>query len=94
MEQPRIELQRHFNIDLMQVDFNGGVNAATIKRGDGHAIVMNKSLDDKHQAAAFLHEMLHLYHNDNEYQGNIYQLEQERKQELRDLLQILIEEDL
>lgn len=60
--------------------------------GNTYTIYINSELSDDDQAAAFLHEALHLYHDDTNRKDPADAIEQERHAEIKRLLQTLSQE--
>lgn len=58
-----------------------------------YVVAINEDLCDLERAAAFIHEMLHIYHNDFQDARPVAEVEKERRKELIQLLRLLIEED-
>jgi len=69
--------------------------ACTLDKRDGKIIVaLNADLTEDEQAAAFLHEMLHLYHGDlNKENTTAREIEEERQEEMQRLLRINTAQD-
>lgn len=58
-----------------------------------YVVAINEDLCDLERAAAFIHEMLHIYHNDFQDDRPAFEVEKERRKELIQLLRLLVEED-
>lgn len=59
---------------------------------DNYIIYLNSTKTDDERAAAFLHECLHIYHNDFDSNNAAGNIEQARHSELLHILQILKQE--
>lgn len=62
------------------------------KAEDDYTIILNTDLPDTERAAAFLHEMLHIWHNDFASGKSVDQIEQERHVEMERILEILLKQ--
>lgn len=95
MEQVNFTDERDIHIKFGRTAMPDTIGGVTRARGalDDFAVLINSTLDDKHQAKAFLHEMLHVYHRDAWSDLDREAIEAERRAELRELLQLLIEEE-
>jgi len=62
------------------------------KENDDYTILLNTELSDTEKAAAFLHEMLHIWHNDFASGKSVDQIEQERHAEMEKIMEILLEQ--
>ena len=73
-------------------------NAATVGQtatGDqeNYLTFINPGCEDLKRTAAFLHEMLHIYHNDFIDERPVEEIEADRRKELIQVAKYLIEED-
>ena len=69
-----------------------GVRGMSTTDGNKAFIMVNSEMSEDERAAAFLHEMLHIWHGDHE--GTGADVEAERHAELMRVLEILKEEEL
>lgn len=58
---------------------------------DAYTVCLASDQDDQQAAAAFIHEMLHVYHRDHERTVAVDQLEEERHREAESILRILLQ---
>lgn len=92
-------MKRDIRIDLRTAALPHSFNGATVYdetaagAGDEYLVMLNDTKDTKRQAAAFLHEALHIYHEDFKATRPVAEIEAERRAELRELLEILIEDE-
>ncbi len=84
-------------IRLVRADGPDSIGGTTspmpVKNGEGYLVWVNTVHSEKRAAASWLHEALHIYHNDFDDPRPVKEIEAERRAELRELLEILIEED-
>lgn len=83
---------REITIRLFEEDMPASIEAVSSKQDKYTAIYLNKNLPDQKRAASFLHEMLHVYHDDNTGTDTV-QIEKDRRRELWDLMLSLLEND-
>ena len=89
--------KRELKIRLVRSDGPETIHGATAQMrddtGEKYAVWINSSRTGKCGAATWLHEMLHIYHDDFSDTRPVKEIEKERRSELIELLEILIEED-
>ena len=82
--------ERKIGIMFKEEKLPGTINGLTVERGkDAYMILLRDDMTETEKAAAFLHEMLHIYHNDHESGKSLDELEKERHAELLELLTYL-----
>lgn len=76
-------MQRTLKLTITVEEMPDGINSAIIEpRGNDYMIAINNRLSQDEQAAAFLHECLHLWHGDCDNPKEADTIEAERRQEL------------
>ena len=84
-------------IRLVKSDGPNSIGGTTVtmpvNRGEGYMVWVNTVHGEKRAAASWLHEALHIYHDDFEDPRPVAEIEAERRAELRELLEILIKDD-
>lgn len=86
-------MKRTVNLTITAEDLPEGVHGTIFATAAGYYILTNARETDTEQAAAFLHECLHLYHDDLNAGRSADEIEQERHRELAELLKVLHETD-
>lgn len=85
---------RSVSIDIIYGDIPDTVSGAvTSQDSSRYTILLNSNKSEEEQAAAFLHECLHIYHGDLSSNRSADDIEAERHKELISLLTILKEGD-
>lgn len=89
---------RRVDLKIAAVPLPDTTRGATDKQpdADGHeryTVAINSGMDELQKAAAFIHEALHIYHNDFEQPGTLEEIEGERRDELIGILECLIQQD-
>lgn len=84
-------MTRKINLIITTEDLPEGVHGAAFQDKDGYMILINGAEPKPNQAAAFLHECLHIWHDDHNDTRAADTIEAERHEELRKLLEILTE---
>lgn len=82
-------MKRTVNLTITAEDLPEGVHGTIFATAAGYYILTNSRETDTEQAAAFLHECLHLYHNDLDAQRSADEIEKDRHEELTELLKVL-----
>ena len=93
-----IQILRRISIKQGEAAFPESVHGLTLLTAktderEDYTVLINSSLNSRRQAATFLHEMLHIFHEDFDGKRAVKEIEAERRAELRELLEILIRED-
>ncbi len=90
-------MERNINIRLIELNIPNEINRAVILNektlGEAYIVALNKQKNDLEKAAAFLHKALHIYHQDLSNSERVSALETDRKLELLEILQYLINEE-
>ena len=84
-----VAMNKSFKVSVIETslpDSVRGVSAETEARG--YTVILNRDLSEDEKAAAFLHEMLHIYHYDFNSGYDVDQIETARNAELKRLLTI------
>lgn len=84
-------MARNIQLTICRALLPTGAHGAIMATGtdNGYTIVTNQQETETQQAAAFLHECLHLFHDDLNSGGNAAEIEAARHAELIELLEIL-----
>ena len=84
-------MKRDITLHISTAEMPTTVRGVSVpKRGgskDEFLIILNEGLSDSERTAAFLHEMLHIWHGDHEAVTDVDLLEKIRHQELLDIAQ-------
>ena len=87
-------MDRTITMRIITADLPETVNGACTQTGENKFLVtINGIKTDQRQAAAFLHECLHIWHDDFSAGGSIDKIEAHRHREIIDLLQLLRSDD-
>lgn len=91
-------MQRDLSIRLVTVNgypdhFYGATIMHDIKPEEKYTVVLNDDRDDLRKTATFLHEALHIYHQDHISHDDEERIEAERRTELLQILKILTDEE-
>lgn len=78
--------ERTFNLRIIKTPLPGSVKEAAAVIPGGYMVMINESLPEPNQAAAFVHAMLHIWHNDFDAAQPVQQLETERHRETDEIL--------
>lgn len=70
-------------LSISTADLPESVNGLTVNTNDIYNIYVNNKLDPDSQAAAFLHEMLHIWNNDFDSQEEADQIELRTHEQLK-----------
>ena len=91
----RTEMKRKMQIELAEIALPDPFDGATVSDtgGQDFLVVLNSEKDDLRRAAAFLHEMLHIYHNDFESSKSAAEIESERDAELKAIAKFILGEE-
>lgn len=91
----RTQMRRKMKIELAETALPDPIDGATVNDGkrQDFLVVLNSEKDDLRRAAAFLHEMLHIYHNDFESSKSAAEIERERDTELKAIARFILDED-
>lgn len=98
-EEPYIErrttMRRKMKIDLAEMELPDSFDGATVNDGKSQdfLVLINSKENDMRRAAAFLHEMLHIYHNDFESSKSAAEIECERDAELKAIARLILDND-
>ena len=89
---------RRVDLKIAAVPLPDTTRGATDKQPDAdgrerYTVAVNANMDELQKAAAFIHEALHIYHNDFEQPGTLEEIEGERRDELIGILECLIQQD-
>ena len=88
-------MARHIHIKFGKADMPedfGGVTRS-LDREDNYCMLINSALTETKQTAAFLHEALHIYHDDFNSDRPVEVIELERREELKAIARLILEED-
>lgn len=66
-----------------------GIHGISSAEGHHYTILIDSNQRQEEQAAAFLHEMLHIWHGDHESNKSTAEIEEERHEELISILSYL-----
>lgn len=80
---------KDFKVRVRLVDMVEGAQGTIFKVNDSFCVVIDNKLSEDEQAAVFLHEMLHIWHDDSSKECKLAQVEKERAAELPRLLTIM-----
>lgn len=80
---------RKLTILLENMDMPEDIQGATSKKNDTFYMLINAKASKEEQAAAFLHEMLHIYRRDFESDQSVDEIEIEVRKELKVIKQYL-----
>ena len=84
-------MKRVVQLTITEADFPETVHGFLARDGENsYMIITNKKDSKDQQAASFLHECLHLFHDDFNSDLSVDAIETERHQELPRLLELLI----
>lgn len=82
-------MNKTFKVSIAEICLPEGVNGASAETAAGEYIVaLRKGISETEKAAAFLHEMLHIYHDDFNSGLNVKQIEADRHAELLTILSV------
>lgn len=82
--------ERRISLRIIKTELPETVRGAVSDRGNGsYIILINQTLDEKAQAEAFIHEALHIYHNDFESELSLDKLESIRHEESESILKAM-----
>jgi len=71
-----------------------GITATNSIHPSEYIVALNADASDKQKTLAFLHEALHIYHNDfADSSRSVAEIEAERRAELQELLQLMVSEE-
>lgn len=83
-------MNKTFKVSVAEIDLPESINGAiTETAAREYTIAIRKGMTEDEKAAAFLHEMLHIYHDDFNSGLKADQIESDRHAELERLLTIL-----
>ena len=84
-------MERKVQLTICRDALPPGIHGAIMTTGAGkdYIIVTNQQETETQQAAAFLHECLHLFHDDLNRGGSADEIEATRRAEIIELLEIL-----
>ena len=73
---------REMRIRIYEADLPDGAEGLSFSRGgDSYGIVLSERLTGDELTQAVIHELLHIWHDDNNKRGDVSQIEQERHRE-------------
>ena len=85
--------RRQFKIDLATAPLPEKVDAVSVETDSGNYIVcLNSEKPSDNQTAGFLHEMLHIFHDDFNSPEPVANIEADRQAELLRVIKILEQE--
>ena len=80
-------MERDINLRIITQDLPGSISALTASEGnDRYTVMINGKADQEDQIAGFLHECLHIWHNDFENSQDVNDLEILRHSEMMRIL--------
>lgn len=82
------ELSLHIVTDKLPA----GINGISAAEGQRVIVAINTDQSETEQAAAFLHECLHIWHDDHHSSRAVKEIERERREELRKITQLYLQE--
>lgn len=84
-------MKRNVQLTICRDALPPGMHGAIVATGavNHYIIVTNQQETESQQAAAFLHECLHLFHDDLNRGGSVDKIEAARHTEITELLEIL-----
>ena len=84
-------MQRKYKLNIITTEMQEGIHGASMMpEGTKEVTVfINSTMTAAEQAATFLHECLHLWHEDHSSGGDVNAIEAARHAEIIDLLEIL-----
>lgn len=86
-------MARTLTVTIHDAEMPDSINGLLLsKEPDCYSIMINSKKNPSEQAAAFLHECLHIYHKDTESDRSPDSIEKERNKEIISLLEILTKE--
>lgn len=80
-------MNRSLSLQIVADKLPPGVNGVSAADGARITIIINSGQSEEQQAAAFLHECLHIWHDDHHSSRAAADIEQERHAELLRILQ-------
>lgn len=80
---------RKLTILLENMDMPEEIQGATSKKNDTFYMLINAKASKEEQAAAFLHEMLHIYRRDFESDKSVDEIENSIRDDLRKIKEYL-----
>lgn len=71
--------ERRVSLRIIKTELPEDIKGVCSVCSDGsYLILINQDLDEREQEASFLHEMLHIYHNDFDSDMSIHEIENKR----------------
>lgn len=88
-------MKRKMKIDLAEAALPDSMNGVTLNEGGSqdYLVAINSNKGDLQRAATFLHEMLHIYHDDFNSTRSAAEIEIEREAELKAIARLILEKD-
>lgn len=85
-----MERPRDISIRIISCDLPDEIHGASLPTNGGVLIMVNHKDSEDRQAAAFLHEMLHVWRRDHAKTGaNVHEIEEDCREEMRRLFAFL-----
>ena len=89
----KVSDDRTVTVRIIKADLPETVNGMCMKnKDDGFVVFLNDKATEIRQASGFLHEMLHIWHDDYNSECPMDQIEAERHKELKDILNMMYDE--
>ena len=85
-------MQGEITLQIITAKLPEDVNGMSAAEGDRVTMAINEDLPEELQAAAFLHECLHIWHSDHSSSRAVKEIERERREELRKITQLYLQE--
>ena len=82
-------MERKLTLTITAEELPASVYGVSVPNKDGYTILINGTKPGPEQAAAFLHECLHIWHNDHNDTRTADTIEAERHEELQQILGLL-----
>jgi hypothetical protein len=91
----RTQMKRKMQIELAEIALPDPFDGATVNDGKSQdfLVLINSEKDDLRRAAAFLHEMLHIFRGDFESSKSAAEIERELDTELKAIAQFILSEE-
>lgn len=85
-------MKREITLKIITAKLPEGANGISAADGDRVTLAINEDLPAELQAAAFLHECLHIWHSDHSSGRAVKEIERERREELRKITRLCLQE--
>lgn len=86
-------MNRDVDLRIMTAELPVSISGFSMPKNGKTIVVINEGLTESEQAAAFLHECLHIWHDDHNSQTDADTLERIRHKELIEILTGILEKD-